>query len=159
MRKSILALVLALAACGCANKDGIVLFGVTLGDDAVHAPKGELVSSENGRLRYRFEHMPELEGEWKCYYELQGGKVVMIDCFCEGEAYVKDNFNICRDWIRKNVPYKEASADDDDCFAVWSDSLCAMCQINNYSHTVQVMVGLVAKSKKQKNAKTPDLSK
>lgn len=159
MRKSIFVLVLALALFGCARKDGIVLFGVKLGDDARNAPKGEFVSSENGRKRYRYEHTPELDGEWKCYYVLQGGKVVMIDCYCEGEGCAKDNFNICRDWIKKNVPYKVTSADGDDCFTVWSDTTCAMCQINNYSHTVEILVGLVGKPKKQKDGSAPDLSK
>ena len=143
-----------LLVAGCSKKDGIVLFGVMLGDDAENAPKGEMVAEG----RYRYEHTPKLNGEWRCFYDIRDDIIVSVSGLCWGDVDLQENFEACREWLKQNVPYDKITDDREQDFTTYSNTVTSSCSI--YNGLLKIEVTLLGDVKKrQRRNKTPDLSK
>lgn len=154
MKRILLAIALSGSFIGCSKKDGIVLFGVMLGDDAENAPKGEMVAEGS----YRYKHTPELNGEWNCFYDVRDGLIVSVSGLCSGDVDLQENFEACREWIKQNVPYTEITNDGEHNFSTYSDTVSSSCSI--YHGTLSIRVALLGDVKKRiKEHREHDLSK
>lgn len=134
MKKSILLLALFLLA-GCSNgadkSDNIVLFGVRLGDNEINAPEGRLVNHASRADEYEYKHTPDLAGKWSFFYSVRNGTICTIHASCEDNGNIQAIFDICRSWIKKNVPIDRIETDDLKKFSTSSKKINASCQIVN----------------------------
>lgn len=150
MKRILLAIALSGSFIGCSKKDGIVLFGVMLGDDAENAPKGEMVAEG----RYRYKHSPELKGEWRCFYEERNGVISSVDGFCPVDENTRFNFDACRNWIKKNVPISKIECDTYNRFSTYHEKVSASVAI--YNGDLRIDITLHGRLWKKPD---PDLSK